>query len=341
MGNNPFTPFFDYIRALVGDGVGQLPSAVAGVADADGVIDIQAFNACEDSIYMLFSVTKPIVGIAVAQLWERGQIGLYDPLQRYIPDFGRTRNDTVTIWHLLTHTSGIEQSVADLVRHKLPEGILTPHQALISAPAQFPAGAYKLYNNLAFVGLQEVVEAVTGQPFETVLAQRVFEPLGMRDTSFVAHEAVPDRTMPMHGTEGLLDYPRYLRLKTPAGGLFSTAADLLALGRALLNGGSLDGRHILAPLTLRAMITPHTTGIPPLKRGEEFIGSEVGLTWMLPVSHMDYIVRTQYGHDGWGGCMFWIYPEQGACFVLLTNLLAPEKHGLALDRLHNVFAACF
>ncbi|MDW8396438.1 MAG: serine hydrolase domain-containing protein [Anaerolineae bacterium] len=340
MCQNPFAPLFDYVRALVGDGPAQLPSAVLGVADANGVIEVQAFRAREDSIYLLFSVTKPIIGIAVAQLWERGQIGLYDSLQRYIPDFGQTRSDTVTIWHLLTHTSGIDQSVADLVRQTLPEGILTPHQALVSAPAQFPAGAYKLYNNLAFVGLQEVIEAVTGQPLEAVLAQQIFEPLGMRDTSFVAHEAAPDRTMPTHGTEGVLDYPRYLRLKTPAGGLFSTAADLLALGRALLNGGALNGKRILAPLTLRAMTTPHTTGIPPLKKGEEFIGSEVGLTWMLPVSHMDYIVRTQYGHDGWGGCMFWVYPEQGVCFVLLTNLLSPERRGVMLDRLHNVFAAC-
>lgn len=335
-----FAPFFDYVRSLVGEGSGRLPSAVVGVADATRILDIAAFNARVDNIYMLFSVTKPIVGLAVAQLWEQGKIGLYDPLQRYVPEFGRNRTDTVTIWHLLTHTSGIDQTAADLARMILPEGALTPLQALISAPMQFRAGTYKLYNNLAFVGLQAVIESVSGEPLERYLERALFTPLGLCDTSFVAREASPERTMPVHGTEGLLDYPRFLRLKTPAGGLFSTAQDLLTLGRALLNSGSLEGQRVIAPLTLKAMTTPHTIGIPPLRAGEEFIGSEVGLTWMLPIHHYDLIVRTQYGHNGWSGCMFWVYPEQGVCFVLLTNLLAPEQKGVMLDRVHNVFAAC-
>ncbi len=342
-----FSPFFSYVRGLVGDAPGQLPSAVLGVADAQGIVDVQGFSARDDSIYLLFSVTKPIIGLAVAQLWERGQIGLWDPVHRYFSGFGRMRSDVVTIWHLLTHTSGIDQSAEALLRTSQapltsPETMRQlQREACCNAPALFPAGRFKHYNNLAFTGLQAVIESASGLALDAYLSQAIFAPLDMPDTSFNAHEAAPDRVMPMHGTEGMLDYERFLRLRTPAGGLFSTAQDMLHLGQAMLNQGVWNGQRLIAPATLRAMTTPHTAGIPPLRAGEEFTGTEVGLTWMLPVNHLDYITRTQYGHDGWGGCMFWVYPEQGACFVLLTNLLAPNLRGVMLDRLHNVFAACF
>lgn len=333
-----FNPVFTYVRTLVADG--KLPSAVFGVADKNGIVDVQAHDAKEDSIYLLFSVTKPMIGIAMAQLWERGLVNLNEPVKSYIPDFGATRTDMVTIWHLLTHTSGIDQTFGELLMAPSEDDSMpaTPHQVFVSAPLQFPAGRYKLYNNVAFTGLKEIIEGVSGCSLDDYLARNLFEPLGMGDTSFNKLDASPDRVMPMLGTE-IFNYKRYLKLKSPAGGLYGNAPDLLTLGQTLLNGGAGQRGRILSSLTLKAMTTPHTTGIPPLK-AEDFIGEEVGLTFFLPINRTFFIVRSQYGHNGWGGCMFWVYPEHGVCFALTTNLLDPWGKGVDLDRLHNVFASC-
>ena len=366
-----FSPLFSYVKNLVGDGPGKLPSAVIGVADCNGIIDVQAFNARDDAIYLLFSVTKPFVGMAMAQLWERGLIGLNDSLRNYVPDFSPARTDVVTLWHLLTHTSGIDQATFDMQRAPwFPDDqIIDPRKLLRIAGMQFRAGTHRLYNNLAFWAMQEVIEKVSDVPLHEYLNRNIFEPLGAKDISFFSQIKSRARVMPTHGTEGLINYERYVKQESPAAGLFATARDLLTVGQALLKissgspsvppsggtsprevGGRVGGsgtplgaggaRGILAPLTLKAMTTPQTVGIPPLKPAEDFIGEENGLLFFLPVNRNFYIVRSQYGHNGWGGCMFWMYPDQGVCFALMTNLMDPGLQGIDLDRIHNVFAAC-
>lgn len=337
-----FANAFEYVQKLVTSGT--LPSAVFGVADRNEVIDIQAFSAADDSIYHVFSVTKPFIGIAMAQLWERGAINLNEPVTAYIPDFGASRLDTVTLWHLLTHTSGIDPTLSEVLLAPPDDASLpySPHQILASAPMQYPAGAYKRYNNLAFRAMQEVIERASAMPLAEYLARQIFDPLDMRDTSFSTLEEVPERVMPTHNHE-IINYPRYLRLQTPAAGLFTTAPDLLKLGRALLNHGAIDGgaqtgQRLLSRLTLEAMIRPQTVGIPSL-RADDFVGAESGLTWRLPVNDTSLIVRNCYGHNGWAGCMFWVYPEQGVAWTLMTNLLDAQEH-VDLDRIHNVVAAC-
>ena len=337
-----FCHVFEYVQELVTSGA--LPSAVFGVADRNGVIDIQAFGAATDSIYHVFSVTKPFVGIAMAQLWERGAINLNEPVTNYIPDFGANRPDTVTLWHLLTHTSGIDQTLNEVLLAPPDDASLpyTPRQILTSAPMQFPCGAYKHYNNLAFVAMQEVIERAGARPLAEYLDQQIFEPLDMPDTSFTKHQEAPERVMPTHN-RAMINHPRYLQLQTPAAGLFTTAPDLLQLGRSLLNHGAIDGgadpsRRLLGRLTLEAMVTPQTAGIPSL-RADAFVGVESGLTWRLPINDTSLIVRNCYGHNGWAGCMFWVYPEQGVAWTLMTNRLDVEAH-VGLDRIHNVVAAC-
>lgn len=336
---NTFDNIFRYVQNLVT--AGKLPSAVFGVADRNGMIDLQAFNAKQDDIYLLFSVTKPMIGIAMAQLWERGLINLNEPVKTYIPDFGATRTDIVTIWHLLTHTSGISQTFFETL-YRPPDDASMPastQEVLTQSGAQFPVGAYKLYNNVAFIALEEIIEKVSGQSLDDYLSANLFDLLGMKDTSFTKPEEAPDRVQPTHN-RGIVNYPRLLRLIKAAGGLFGNVPDLLTLGCALLNGGALNGQRFLSPLTMRAMTTPHTTVIPALNPATDFVGEEVGLTFFLPVARKFFIVNSQFGHNGWGGCMFWVYPEQGVCFALATNLLDAGNMGIDLDRVHNVFASC-
>ena len=346
-----FDRAFEFVRNLVRTGV--LPTAVFGVADANTVLDLQAFSPhnldCrEDSIYHLFSVTKPFIGLALCQLWERGQLNLHEPVTKYIPDFGSRRTDTVSIWHLLTHTSGIDQTFGELLSAPPDDDSapFTAHQVLVSAPMQTPAGAYKLYNNLAFTALQEIIEKVSGQTLYDYLEQNIFGPLHMADTSFSKLDEVPERVMHTQNAQ-IFNYARYLKAKAPSGGLFGSVPDLLKAGQCLLNNGTAhdaardaaQSQRIIGAHTLRAMTTPQTLGIPVMRPAQEFVGTEVGLTFMLPVTSTTYINKNFYGHGGWGGCMFYVYPAEGLTFALGTNYLDIWSK-FDLDRLHNVFAGC-
>src|SRR5690349_20589482 len=102
-----FTPAFNFVRDLVQSG--NLPGAVFGVTDATGHTAIQAFGAGirDDSPYYLWSIIKPVVGLAFMQLVERGLVNLQHPVKQYLEGFGTGRPDEVQLWHLLTHTNGI------------------------------------------------------------------------------------------------------------------------------------------------------------------------------------------------------------------------------------------
>jgi CubicO group peptidase (beta-lactamase class C family) len=336
-----FAPLFTYVQSLVGPG--KLPSAVIGVANKSSIVDLQAFNAKQDAIYLLFSITKPFVGMAMGQLWERGLINLNEPVRNYIPDFAPARSDVVTLWHLMTHTSGIDQTAFDLMRAPdyPDEKVVDPHLLLRRAGMQIRAGTHKLYNNLAFWAMQEIVEKVSGQPLHAYLEDHMFAPLGAKDFSFYSHLADASRVMPTHGTENLINYKRYVMQESPAAGLFGTAQGLLTVAQALLNKGALNGKRILAPMTLRAMTTPQTAGVPVANPDQDFMRSEWGLTFQLPGNREFIIGDKLFGHNGWGGCMFWMYPEQEHAFVLMTNLMDAGMHGVDTDRIHNVFASCF
>jgi CubicO group peptidase (beta-lactamase class C family) len=337
-----FSPLFSYVKNLVGTSHGKLPSAVIGVADKNGIIDVQAFNAKADATYLLFSITKPFVGMAMGQLWERGHINLNEPLRNYIPDFAPSRTDVVTLWHLLTHTSGIDQGAFELQRAPwFPDDqVIDPRRLLRVAPMQFRAGSHKLYNNLAFWAMQEVIEKVSGLPLHDYLARQVFEPLGAKGFAFYSQLSNPDTVMPTHGTENLIKYERYVKQESPAAGLFGTARDLLTVGQALLNKGALNSKCILSSLTLNAMTTPQTVGIPIANPDQDFMRSDWGLTFQLP-GNREFIVGDRlFGHNGWGGCMWWMYPDQGVCFAFMTNLMDAGMHGVDTDRIHNVFASC-
>ncbi|NJM41962.1 MAG: beta-lactamase family protein [Anaerolineae bacterium] len=141
----------------------------------------------------------------------------------------------------------------------------------------------------------------------------------------------------MHGLDKVpMNLPAFLKLKHPAAGLFSNAADLLKLGQALLN----DGGSVINRLTLREMTCPQTTGIASILPDDWTNDVDFGLTFILPNYAKSIVHKKTYGHNGWGGCKFWVYPDEGVCFTLMTNLLAPDLHGVDLDIVHNVFSAC-
>ena len=157
-----FDHAFDWVRRLV-DG-GPLPTAVLGVATAEGIVALDAFGAASaDDHYPLFSITKPIVGLAALRLVEQGRLTPETPLIRAIPSFGADRDDVVRLRHLASHTSGIIEPPLDAPRGLRP--------SLLEPGRDFAAGTVSRYSTIAFEGIAALVEDASGAPWERAVAE--------------------------------------------------------------------------------------------------------------------------------------------------------------------------
>lgn len=322
-----FSHTLAWAERQVRDGI--LPTAVLGIADATGVLELEAFGASGDrratvsDHYPLFSITKPLVALTALRAIERGLLTPMTPLSAAVPGFGARRSDVVRLKHLLSHTSGI----AEPPLHT-PRGL---DASLLDAEADFAAGTVSRYSSIAFAGVQALVENATGESLRHELAA-LAEAAGMPGLTF---DADCDPHPVFDAAKQGLDYPALQRLEHPGAGLYATAGDLLALGSALLAD---DGR-VVHPTTSAAMLRPLTVGLPRLEPYPAERGQDWGLGWNLRTSAPGLLEQRTYGHGGWAGTEFWIYPELGVCFVLLTNIASPSRLGLDLDQLHNAVAA--
>lgn len=310
---------FDWARRHVA--AGRLPTAVVGVATAEGVVALDAFgDASADDHYPLFSITKPIVGLAALTLVEEGRLTPQTPLTDALPDFGATRDDVVRLRHLASHTSGIVEPPMD--RPGLRD-------ALVKGGRDFAAGSTSRYSTLAFEGIGALVEHASGSPWE----ERVAEIARRADAPGFTFDWESSRHDPVDAAERGIDWPQMRRLRHPGAGLFGRASDLLALGSALLRN---DGA-IVSPLTIEAMRRPLTAGLPKLEPYPAERGQDWGFTWNLRHAAPGLLARDSYGHGGWAGTELWITPSLGVCFVLLTN--RADRPGVDADELHNAVAA--
>jgi CubicO group peptidase (beta-lactamase class C family) len=333
MSHHNFLPVFDFLRKHVN--AGHLPSAVFGVASRQGILALDAIGNWPGpggravdvaDPYLLWSVSKPITGLMMMQLWERGLISMAHEVKQYLPWFGPGRLDKVQLWHLMTHTAGISEQ-------SLSTGP-TKRDYLAAAGVNFRAGAHKQYSNQAFIAMEEILHATTGKSLETWLQDEVFGKLGMSASSYELYERDPGGFVPMMGTDKVvLDYPRFLETKHPAAGLFSNAPDLLKLGQCLLAGG----RPLLSTATLNEMLRPQTVGIQSIIPADWTADNDFAYTWIWPSYSRGIIHKRCYGHNGWGGCRFWVYPDEGLCYVLMTNVMDPFLHGVDLEMTHNLF----
>lgn len=339
-----FKKAYDYVLETVK--LGKLPTGILGIAQKDRIISLEAYGTWPDGrqadtedIYLIFSVTKPIVALAIMQLWENGKLHPNEPVIKYIPEFGKHGKESITIWHLLTHTSGLRQKAIERLLTEKPFPEIDIYSEFIESDTDYHVGAKKRYNNMAFSVLGEVITRVSGMDYDIYMEKNIFSPLGMKDTSFYKPGMPADRVIPIvnplnFNTEG------FYKMKLPAGGLFSTVRDLLILGQALLNDGLHNNEYrLICPATLRTMITPHTTGIAPFNT-EDFNGMETGLAWLLPVNSHSIIYKNIYGHHGAGNSMMWVYPEEGLALVFLSNYCGPAIRNMQWEYILNVFSSC-
>jgi CubicO group peptidase (beta-lactamase class C family) len=322
----------DTAFAAVADGVasGALPSGVLAIANSDDVLRMEAFGPVAiDSIFLIASITKPIFAASVLRLVERGRVLLNEPVAQHIPEFAANDKSDVRLWHLLTHTSGLDEAWVSQIhgseRWKWPSMVARA----CAAPLQFPPGTRYAYCNPPFFVMADMVQRLTGTDHATYLRQAVLEPLGMHDTSFMPPDSA--RVVPVLDPPWRDDQEKaaWIGLQNPAGGLWSTAADLVRFGQLLLHDGELDDYRVLAPATLRAMTTLQTAGIPTITGTGEFLSYYgLGFSKAGPASDRGPSPELRspagFGHGGATGTYLWIEPEFDLVFVFMTNRWAQE-----------------
>jgi CubicO group peptidase (beta-lactamase class C family) len=269
----------------------------------------------DKTIYDLASLTK-VVGTTTAAmiLYDEGKISLDERVTTYLPAFSGGNKDLVTVRELLEHRSGLPAG-RDLWRHAhTPE---EARQLVLDTPLEYRPDHGQIYSDLGADILGMVIEAVSGQPLDKFLAERVFTPLAMHDTEFkpadsLVYRIAPTEVSPPRGypIDGEVHDENAFALGGVAGhaGLFGTASDLAVFAQMMLNGGTYDGVRIVSDSAVK-LFTARASGDRAL--GWEVADGEHGAG--------NYLSATAYGHTGFTGTSIWIDPERDMFVILLTN----------------------
>ncbi len=326
----------------------QIPGAVLLVGRGPETLYLKAYGQravspapepmTVDTIFDMASVTKVVATTtSVMILVQEGKVRLTDRVASYIPDFGRYGKGNITIRHLLAHVSGLRPDL------DLSDDSWLGYDKAISLAAEevptSPPGERFVYSDINFFLLADIVKRVSGMPFDQFARERVFVPLGMKDSMFNPPESLRPRIAPTERCtkygwpcegpdqvmlRGFVHDPTARRMDGVAGhaGLFSTAADLARYCQMILNGGSLGGARILSPLTVMKMTSPSTPA---------GMASVRGLGWDIDTSYSsnrgELLPVGSFGHTGWTGTSIWIDPATGVYVVFLSNRVHPDGKG--------------
>lgn len=285
------------------------------------------------TVFDAASLTK-IVATApsVMLLAEDGRIALDAPLVRYLPECAGQGRDPITVRHLLTHTSGLP---AGLPATPAWQGLAHALELACSrTPTDVPGTAFR-YSDVNFILLGELVRRMSGMPLDRFAQERIFTPLGMRDSRFVplaafdAARIAPTQRLAGAGLlQGEVHDPTARRMAGVAGsaGLFTTVHDLARFARMLLAGGELGGVRVLSRDSVRLMTTAQT---PPAIAAQRGMGMDIDSPFARPRGKLFPV--GSYGHTGFTGCILWIDPASGAFYVLLSNRVYPDDQNNILD----------
>ena len=316
-----------------------LAGAVALVADKDrtlsvdtvGFADIKAKRPMPaDALFWIASQSKPITAAALMMLVDEGKVNLDDPVAKYLPEFKqiwwaveqepdhvllKKPPQPITVRQALSHTSGLpfksalEEPTLDL----LPLSVAVRSYAM--TPLVFEPGTKYQYSNAGINTAGRIIEVVSGMPYEDFLQQRLFDSLGMRDTTFWPSGGQLSRLAKSYkpGANGAeleettitqLNYPLDDRRRQPmpAGGLFSTAADVGRFCQMVLRGGEFEGKRYLSESAVRQMTSKQTP---------ESLKDQYGLGWATGGG--------AYGHGGAYATNMSIDPKLGLITVYMVQ----------------------
>jgi beta-N-acetylhexosaminidase len=273
------------------------------------------------TIWDLASLTKVVATTTAAMiLEEEGRLDLDRPVREYLPELDAPDKQAITVRMLLTHRGGLE-AFAPLFRElRGPDAYLA---AINARPLRHRPGTTTLYSDWDLILLQRVIERITGQGLDAFVDERVFGPLGMRDTGFRPAPELHPRIAPtqVDASRGGLIHgdvhdPNAWAIGGVAGhaGLFASAADLAVFARMMLAGGTHEGVRILGPETIARWTSPQDPG------------SSRALGWDTPSGRSSagrYFGPRSFGHTGYTGTSIWIDPERDLFVILLTNRVNP------------------
>jgi len=341
---------------------GEISGAVTLVArrgrivhfEAHGLVDIESKKPMErDTIFRLASMTKPVTGVAILMLVEEGRLRLFDPVSKFIPELKDRKVATlsagqplrlvpadreITIRDLLTHTSGLgsagitnDQISKAMQSFKLAGTVSEFVASLGDLPLEFQPGTMWRYSPLiGFDVLGRVVEVVSGLSYDKYLKERIFDPLGMKDTAFYVPPERRNRLVTLYRrTPGgqLEKSPNQEALMSQtyfsgAGGLTSTAEDYLQFAQMLLNGGQLNDVRLLSPRTVEMMATNHVGDMFNGQGGRPAHGMGYGLSVAViqdPVAAGLRVSTGSFGWDGAYGTQTWIDPREKMIDIIMLQ----------------------
>jgi CubicO group peptidase (beta-lactamase class C family) len=337
---------------------GELSGAVTVVGRKDGILAFDAVGLADvaakrpmtkDTLFRIASMTKPITAIGIMILYDEGKLHPDDDVAKHLPEFTGQRllvtdaagtqtlvkpQRPVKLRDLLTHTSGVANYPVGVNDVYTKRNRTLAETALATAlqPLRFEPGTQWSYSNPGIDTLGRVIEVVSGEKYETFLQKRLFDPLGLKDTTFYPTRAQLERLAVTYGKnkEGkLVATPNTLISLTenaqhpiPAGGLVSCGDDLARIYQMMLNRGTFNNQRILSEKAVATM-TQLQTGT--LKTG--FVdGMGFGFGWAVvrqPQGVTAMLRPGSYGHGGAFGTQGWIDPQQDLFVILLiqrTNL---------------------
>ena len=331
--------------------------------EAQGQMDLEKKSPMrKDAIFRIASMSKPITAVAILILMEEGKLRLTDPVSRFIPEFKDTKvaietapyrpaangqpardaayytmpaERAITVRDLLTHTSGLQSGTlgnrigARMSPRNTSSTLERYVPTLGQVPLDFQPGSRWSYSLLAGMEtLGRIVEVASGMTFDQFLAQRLFDPLEMTDTTFVPTEAQLARSVTLYdGRDGKLvriETPGWLTTKTlfsGGGGLWSTAEDYMRFAQMLGNGGVLNGKRILSPRTIDLMASNHVGDLYAGTGGNgKGLGFGLGVDVVLDNAAAGR--RASNGTFAWGGAFgtyFWVDRKEALVGVLMVQ----------------------
>ena len=328
--------------------------------EAHGLADIESNKRMsKDALFRIWSMSKPVTGVAILMLMEEGKVRLNDPVSRFIPEFKGMKvavladgsvpsgpqdkvdfttveaKREITIQDLLTHVSGLgsgrasNSEIRKLVNVKRIGKSLTDVTPLWGkTPLDFQPGARYTYSPLAaFDTLGRIVEIASGMPFDRFLKERIFDPLGMKEAFFFPNADAQKTRIPTvyHRADGTLKATSAINdLFEPTyfsggGGLMATTEEYAKFAAMLASGGQWNGKRLLSPKTVELMASSF---VPDTMPGRE-PGRAYGLSVQVitdPVKAGHRVGQGTFGWDGAYGTHFWIDPKEKIVGVMMIQV---------------------
>ena len=310
--------------------------------ESTGFADVAAKRPMTpDTLFWIASMTKPITGTAILMLQDEGKLNVADPVAKYLPEFANLKTPSgkrahLTIAQILTHTSGLGEASGPEAQKAKTLADLVP--LWLAVPMQYEPGEKWKYTQSGINAAARIVEVVSGMSFDAFLQKRLFDPLGMKHTTFYLTPELRSRLVTAYAKNkdtGLLEpvppRPEFGPRDRPPqgnGGLYSTAPDYARFCQMLLNGGRFKGHRYLSPAAMKFLTTPQTGDLPTgFFQNNTFGNHGANYGWGIATC----IVRTphegvaamlssgSYGHGGAWGTQAWIDPVKGVAYVLMVQ----------------------